>query len=118
MSEDITFGGWLKQRRRESGVTQEDLAERIGCSGTAIRKIELGERRPSGQIAQLLAEYLKIAADEREAFITFARSGNAHVSALSEPGDGREFAAQRAPRSSEMDTRAPWRNVYLHQTNL
>src|SRR6476659_31421 len=104
MSEDITFGSWLKQRRRESGVTQEELAERIGCSGTAIRKIELGERRPSGQIAQLLAEYLKIAADEREAFITFARSGTAHVSALSEPG--------------ETSMRAPWRNVYLHQTNL
>ena len=81
MNENITFGSWLKQRRREAGVTQEELAERIGCSGTAIRKIELGERRPSGQIAQLLAEYLKIDADEREAFIDFARSAaHAHVS--------------------------------------
>jgi predicted ATPase/transcriptional regulator with XRE-family HTH domain len=109
MSESITFGGWLKQRRRESGVTQEELGERIGCSETATRKIELGERRPSVQIAQLLAEYLNIAADEREAFITFARSGRegsggATVGPLSEPG--------------ETGTRAPWRNVYLHQTNL
>ena len=47
MSEGVAFGGWLKQRRRESGVTQEELAESIGCSGTAIRKIEIGERHPS-----------------------------------------------------------------------
>src|SRR6185369_10598790 len=105
MSEDITFGGWLKQRRRESGVTQEELAESIGCSGTAIRKIEMGERHPSGQIAQLLADYLRIPDDECEAFIAFARSGRAaSVSAETAHGD--------------TGTRAPWRNVYLHQTNL
>lgn len=105
MREGITFGGWLKQRRRELGVTQEELAESIGCSGTAIRKIEVGDRHPSGQIAQLLADYLSIPADEREAFIAFARTGRpALVGAGTAPG--------------EAGMRALWRNAYLHQTNL
>ncbi len=105
MSEEITFGGWLKQRRRESGVTQEELADSIDCALTTLQKIEGGGRRPSVQIAQLLADYLNIATDEHEAFITFARSGRlARIHSLSEPG--------------EISVRAPWRNVYLHQTNL
>lgn len=105
MSEGITFGGWLKQRRRESGVTQEGLAERINCSLITLQKIETGERRPSGQIAQLLADYLSIPADEREAFTTFARTGRAAL-----------IPAETAPGATGM--RAPWRNAYLHQTNL
>src|SRR3954463_4286741 len=100
MSEGITFGSWLKQRRRDSGVTQEELAESIGCSGNAIRKIEVGERHPSGQIAQLLAHYLGIPIDEREAFTAFARTGRpALIDAEMPPG--------------EVGMRAPWRNVYL-----
>ncbi len=105
MSEGITFGGWLKQRRRESGVNQEELAEQIGCSLITLQKIETGDRRPSGQIAQLLADYLSIPADEREAFTTFARAGRAAL-----------IPSETAP--GEIGMRAPWRNAYLHQTNL
>jgi predicted ATPase len=50
------------------------LAERIGCSHIAIRKIEAGERRPSRQIAQLLAAFFNVPPGEREAFLGFARS--------------------------------------------
>jgi predicted ATPase/transcriptional regulator with XRE-family HTH domain len=72
-TEDSSFNVWLKQHRRALDLTQEDLADRVGCSTVTIQKIELGERRPSKQVAQRLAECLKISTDEYEAFVSFAR---------------------------------------------
>ena len=69
----MSFGQWLKQRRKELDLTQEGLAERIGCSYDAVHKIEGGTRRPSRQIAELLADYFKVAEEERDGFIAFAR---------------------------------------------
>jgi len=34
------------------------LAQRVGCAGVTIRKIETDERRPSRQIAERLADVL------------------------------------------------------------
>ena len=77
MKDAVTFGGWLKQKRRERGITLEELAGRISCSRVTLVKIEAGERRPSLQIAQLLAEQFDIPPDERDAFTVFARTGGA-----------------------------------------
>lgn len=38
-----------------------------------IRKMEADERRPSRQLAELLAEVLNVAAEERDSFVQFAR---------------------------------------------
>src|SRR4051794_11006743 len=46
MHEEHSFGRWLKQSRHALDLTQEALAEQIGCSVQTIRKIESGERRP------------------------------------------------------------------------
>ncbi len=35
----ITFGGWLKQRRKELGITQEEFADSIDCSLTTLQKL-------------------------------------------------------------------------------
>jgi len=67
------FGEWLKQRRKALDLTQEELAERAGCSVFALRKIESGERRPSKQLAGLLAAALEIPEDEHPTFIRVAR---------------------------------------------
>jgi predicted ATPase/transcriptional regulator with XRE-family HTH domain len=67
------FGQWLKERRKAADLTQAELAERVGCSPIMIAKIESGERRPSKQIAELLARRLNIPPAQVEAFITFAR---------------------------------------------
>ena len=72
MNEGLSFGQWLKQRRKAFDLTQEDLAKRIGCSLQTIVKIEAGERKPSKQIAERLAECLTVPADERLAFVQFA----------------------------------------------
>jgi transcriptional regulator with XRE-family HTH domain len=68
------FGQWLRQRRRSLDLTQTELASLVGCSTVNIRKLEVGERRPSRQMAGLLADKLGIADDERAAFVRFARA--------------------------------------------
>jgi predicted ATPase/transcriptional regulator with XRE-family HTH domain len=90
MQEQHTFGYWLRLKRKALDLTREALADRVGCSVSTIRKLEDEERRPSAQIAELLAEIFKIPTNERGAFLRFAR------------GDWRS-----AP--SLMDEEAPWR---------
>lgn len=75
MNTKTSFGQWLKQRRKLLDLTREELAERIGCAIVTLNKIEANERRPSKQMAALLAHHLDISPDERPAFIRFARSG-------------------------------------------
>jgi len=45
----LFFGQWLRQRRRSLDLTQTELASLVGCSTVNIRKLENGERRPSGK---------------------------------------------------------------------
>ncbi len=68
-----TFGAWLKRQRRLLDLTQEQLGQLAGCSGAAVRKFEAEERRPSHQLAGLIAAALQISPDEREHFIQLAR---------------------------------------------
>jgi predicted ATPase/transcriptional regulator with XRE-family HTH domain len=72
-TEESSFNAWIKRRRRILDLTQEDLSQCVGCSTTTIQKIELGERRPSKQMALRLAECLRLPGDEHEQFVSFAR---------------------------------------------
>src|SRR5438094_4760891 len=81
MNEGLSFGQWLKQRRKVVDLTQERLAECVGCSLPTIEKIESGERRPSRQIAELLARCLAVPSEELPAFVRFAR-GEHHLEPL------------------------------------
>ncbi len=73
MQEQHSFGSWLRLKRKAFDLTREALADRVGCSVSMIRKLEEEERRPSAQIAGLLAEIFKIPLTERTAFLRFAR---------------------------------------------
>ena len=77
-----SFGQWLKQRRKTTDITCEDLARRLGCAASTLYKIEANSRRPSKQMAELLAEYLDIPPDERPAFVHFARAEETVSAAL------------------------------------
>jgi predicted ATPase/transcriptional regulator with XRE-family HTH domain len=68
-----TFGEWLRGQRIARKLTREEFAERVGCSVSALRKMEAGERRPSTQIAELMANCLDIPAQERPTFVRVAR---------------------------------------------
>ncbi len=76
MYDNLTFGGWLKTRRQALDYTREELANKVGCSPIMIYKIESAERRPSKQIASLLARELQIAPIELDTFIKFARQSD------------------------------------------
>lgn len=73
---DLTqsFGYWLRRRRKALDLTQEALAERVSCSGFAIRKIEADERRPSLPLAHRLAAALAVPEAERRGFLEAARA--------------------------------------------
>jgi transcriptional regulator with XRE-family HTH domain len=45
-----SFGQWLKQQRRALGLSQKELAQKVGCSAALIRKIEAGERSPPAKL--------------------------------------------------------------------
>lgn len=74
MDGQVSFGIWLKQQRIALGLTQANLAYCVGCSVAAIRKIERDERRPSRQIAELLARCLEIAPEDHPTFLKVARA--------------------------------------------
>lgn len=75
MDEPISFGYWVRRCRKALDLTQAELARRVGCATVTIQKIEADERRPSAQIAALLANRLQIPADERAVFLATARGG-------------------------------------------
>ena len=81
-----TFGEWLQQQRSLRRLTREEFAKRIGCSVSALRKIEYGVRRPSVQIAELMANGLDVPLEERSTFVRVAR-GELSVDRLSLPSN-------------------------------
>jgi predicted ATPase/transcriptional regulator with XRE-family HTH domain len=68
-----TFGELLRQQRGLRRLTREEFAKRVGCSVPTLRKIEDGERRPSAQIAELIANCLDVPLEERSTFVRVAR---------------------------------------------
>src|SRR4051812_21750605 len=75
MAEQETFGQWLRTHRKFSDLTQEQLADRIGCSPETIRKYEGGTRRPSKQMAEVIAQGLNVPNEEWADLVRFARQG-------------------------------------------
>lgn len=99
----ISFGQWLKKRRKALDLTQNELAKRVGCATITIQKIEANERRPSKQMARLLAEHLGISVEECQEFVRFARA---------EPG------AHRFAVFHEVGYRAAWSLSPFQLTNI
>ena len=99
MPPDLSFGEWLKRRRKSFGFTQEQLAQQLNCSTIMLRKIEAEERRPSNQMIEQLARLLNIPQSELAKFQSFAR-GNLS-SSIKEPEENFPWQANTAlPRSN------------------
>jgi predicted ATPase/transcriptional regulator with XRE-family HTH domain len=73
MAFEVSFGAWVARRRKALDLTRDQLARRVGCSASALRKIESDERRPSRQMAERLAECLQVLPDQRLTFLQVAR---------------------------------------------
>ena len=73
MDTTYSFGEWLRRRRKTKGLTQRELAGRAHCSTVTIKKIESDQRRPSAELAELLARSLALPDQQVEIFIECAR---------------------------------------------
>ncbi|MGH3713211.1 MAG: helix-turn-helix domain-containing protein [Micromonosporaceae bacterium] len=84
-AEDPTFGRHLRAKRRERGISQEELAQRAGVSSRALRNLETGHiTRPRAVTVRLLADALRLSGPERDRFQQAALAGD---DALEDGGD-------------------------------
>jgi non-specific serine/threonine protein kinase len=90
-----SFGAWVRARRAALGMSRAELAQRVGCAVVTLRKIEADERRPSKQIAERLAAFLRLLPEQRAAFVRVARA-EATVDRLASP----DAAAAPEPRAA------------------
>ncbi|HET6260905.1 MAG TPA: NB-ARC domain-containing protein, partial [Chloroflexia bacterium] len=97
MQESVTFGQWIKERRKRLDLTREEVARCASCSLATIEKLETGERRPSRQLAELVAKCLGIAAGDVATFLSFAR-GAAPLSGFAETSSTKVTETPQAPR--------------------
>ena len=74
MNQGMSFGSFVRKRRREMDLTQDELARRVGCAAITLRKIESDDLRASVQIAERLAMALAIVLEERAEFVRRARA--------------------------------------------
>src|SRR5258706_1729686 len=87
MADEISLGRWLQRRRKALGLTQAEVAQRVGCAAETLRKIEADARRPSRQIAERLADGLELPSADRTAFVRAARA-ELSVDRLAPPTQG------------------------------
>ena len=72
--DEISFGQIVRERRDSLGLTQAELARRVGCATITVRKTEANDIRPSVQIAERLAEALGVPQAEQRALVRLART--------------------------------------------
>ncbi|GAA0181406.1 hypothetical protein SH2C18_39430 [Clostridium sediminicola] len=56
-------GDILKELRQSSGLTQNQLAKKLGVSDSTIRMIELGQRKGSNKVVTKIADYFNVSLD-------------------------------------------------------
>lgn len=64
-----SIGYWVRRRRKALDMTQEELAQRVGCAVITLRKIEADARHPSRQMAERLAQCLLLSTEETPKFL-------------------------------------------------
>ena len=68
-----SFGYLVRRHRKARDLTQRELAAQVHCAVVTVQKIETDQRRPSPEMAALLAEALAVPEGERAAFVAAAR---------------------------------------------
>ena len=60
MKGGVSMNEVLKEKRKASGFTQSQMADKLKCTEQYYNLIENGHRRPSHERAQLIGKILKI----------------------------------------------------------
>jgi branched-chain amino acid transport system ATP-binding protein len=81
METELSFGSWIRRRRKALDLLQKDLADRVGCSVSALQKIELDER---------LAQRAGTLSGGEQQMVAMARAlmGRPRLSCMDEPTMG------------------------------
>lgn len=87
MQTPLTFGRWLKRLRSALDLTQEMLAEEVGCAADTIRAFESGRRRPSRSMIERLVDVLQVPEAERAEFVRVARASSGEQPSAVLPAD-------------------------------
>jgi transcriptional regulator with XRE-family HTH domain len=70
-------GRWLRQRREDAGLSQEEVADRSGLSVRTISNVERGSiRTPHPRTIRLLGETLGLPANACDELIAACRAGS------------------------------------------
>ena len=59
----MNFGKRLVTLRKERAMTQQSLADAVGCNITMVRRYEAGETRPTLEVIRNMARALSVSAD-------------------------------------------------------
>ncbi len=97
------FKQWMRQRRLALDLTQEALAEQVGCAPQTIRSFELGKRRPSRDLVERLADVLHVPAEQRAEFV---RAGRVPVGTARTANGTDEQDVQEAPADVATERRS------------
>lgn len=62
--DQIKIGAFLKELRREKGITQEQLADELGVSGRTISRWETGSNMPDISLLVEIAEFFDVSIPE------------------------------------------------------
>lgn len=93
----MTPGEIIQRRRAELGLTQAQLAERIGRTSSTVQRWERGVATPPKSLLPTLATALQVS--ERDLGVAFGRETAPPVEAVetptSQPSDGAEVEAPR-----------------------
>ena len=58
------FGEFIYQKRKQQGLTQEELGRKLGVTNKAVSKWEVGETVPEVTMLEPLASALNVSVDE------------------------------------------------------
>ena len=98
MHSSYSFGQWIKQLRAEHDLTQEALAEQVGCAVQTLRAFESGVRRPSRAMAERFAQVLSVSPEQQTEFLRIARLP-LHKNTVPAPA---EVSADQQPTSQQL----------------
>ncbi len=56
----LTFGEWLREKRRDAGMTQETLAQHVGLTKLQVSRLESGLQKASADRVRPLIEALNV----------------------------------------------------------
>lgn len=63
-AESKTFGAEMRRLRKETGMSTKQFGEYVGCAQTYVSNLECGNRKPSPQLAQRIADAFDLTVDD------------------------------------------------------